>query len=139
MIATDEIVDISLRLVDMNELPNDSAIYVEGNNIKKILYGIDIGSTELLYAKNNGYDCVIAHHPVGVVESYKEFVRHLKQLESKGLAAEEGENIIQNKINGFKFGNHARNYDAIPSFARLLKIPFQIILATIETFYSTLN
>jgi hypothetical protein len=124
MISTDEIVDLSLRLVDMNELPNDSAVYVEGKNIKKILYGIDIGTTELLYAKDNGYDCVLAHHPVGVVESYKEFKRHLTQLQLKGVSIEEGEKLIENKIMGFKFANHARNYDAIPAFARLLEIPF---------------
>ena len=122
MISTDEIVDLSLKLVDMNELPNDSAVYVEGKNIKKILYGIDIGTTELLYAKDNGYDCVLAHHPVGVVESYKEFKRHLTQLQLKGVSIEEGEKLIENKIMGFKFANHAKNYDAIPAFARLLKI-----------------
>jgi hypothetical protein len=124
MISTDEIVNLSLRLVDMNELPNDSAVYVEGKTIKNILYGIDIGTTELLFAKENGYDCVLAHHPIGVVESYKEFNRHLTQLQSKGVSTEEGEKLIENKIKGFKFANHARNYDAIPAFARLLEIPF---------------
>ncbi len=124
MISTDEIVDISLKLVDMNELPKDSAVYVEGKNIKKILYGIDIGTTELLYAKENGYDCVLAHHPVGLVESYKVFSRHLIQLQSKGISIEEGEKLIESKIKGFKFANHAKNYDAVPAFARLLKIPF---------------
>ena len=124
MVNTDEIVNLSLKLVGMKKLPNDSEVYVKGKNIRKILYGIDIGTTELLYAKNNNYDCVIAHHPVGVIESYKEFNRHLNQLQSKGISIEEGEKLIENKINGFKYGNHANNYDAIPAFARLLKIPF---------------
>lgn len=124
MLSTDDIVNISLELVDMTELPKDSAVYVEGENIQKILYGIDIGTTELLYAKENDFDCVIAHHPVGVVESYKEFGRHFDQLLSKGIQKEEAKKIVNEKMHGFKFGSHARNYDAIPSFARLLKIPF---------------
>ena len=124
MVSTDDIVDLSLKLADMNELPNDSAVYVEGKNIKKILYGIDIGTTELLYAKHNGYDCVLAHHPVGVIESYKEFKRHLIQLQSKGVSIKDGENLIMDKIIGYKYANHAKNYDAIPSLARLLNIPF---------------
>ena len=124
MLSTDDIVKISLELVDMKELPKDSAVYVEGKNIKKILYGIDIGTTELLYAKENDYDCVIAHHPVGLVESYKEFERHFDQLLSKGVPKEKARKIVDEKMQGFKFGSHARNYDAIPSFARLLKIPF---------------
>ncbi|MHA2346650.1 MAG: hypothetical protein ACXACP_08040 [Candidatus Hodarchaeales archaeon] len=124
MLNTDDIVNISLKLVDMKELPKDSAVYVKGENIQKILYGIDIGTTELLYAKENNFDCVIAHHPVGVVESYKEFERHLGQLQSKGIPTEEASKIVLMKMQGFKFGSHARNYDAVPAFARLLKIPF---------------
>ena len=50
MLTTDEIVSVSLDLVDMTSLPTDSMIYVPGKRIQKILYGIDIGTTELLYA-----------------------------------------------------------------------------------------
>ena len=80
---TDEIVRIALDLVEMSVLPADSAIYVPGINIKRILYGIDIGTAELLYAKENNFDAVIAHHPVGLVEHYQVFWEHLNQLKSK--------------------------------------------------------
>lgn len=59
---TDEIVQIALDLVDMETLPSDSAVHVPGNDIQRVLYGIDIGTTELYYAKNAGYEAVIAHH-----------------------------------------------------------------------------
>ncbi|MHA2224032.1 MAG: Nif3-like dinuclear metal center hexameric protein [Candidatus Hodarchaeales archaeon] len=121
---TNDIVEIALKLVEMTELPADSAVHVPGENIEKILYGIDIGTTELLYAKNHGYDCVIAHHPVCLINQWEVFWRHLDQLVSKGVPRKKAEKIIQKKIFGFKFGLHARNYDAIPSFARMIGIPF---------------
>lgn len=108
----------------MTELPADSAVYVPGENIKNILYGIDIGVAELLYAKEHGFDRVIAHHPVGLVNHFEVFQKHLEQLVSKGVPKEKAQKVINKKILGFKFGSHARNYDAVPSFARLIGIPF---------------
>ncbi|MHA2500920.1 MAG: hypothetical protein ACXAEL_15225 [Candidatus Hodarchaeales archaeon] len=121
---TDEIAREALNLVDMDKLPPDSAIYVPGDDISKILYGIDIGTAELLYAKKNDFDCVIAHHPLGCVEAWRVFLWHIPQLESKGVPSEEAQEIVQQKASSLKFGFHARNYDAVPSFARQLGLPF---------------
>ncbi|MFX0095510.1 MAG: hypothetical protein ACFFBD_27485, partial [Candidatus Hodarchaeota archaeon] len=99
------------------------AIYVKGEKIKKILYGIDIGTTELLYAKENEYDCVIAHHPV-LVNSWRVFLWHITQLEAQGVPSELAKEIVSKKAHFLKFGFHARNYDAVPAFARLLEMPF---------------
>ncbi|NHJ01720.1 MAG: hypothetical protein EAX86_06225 [Candidatus Heimdallarchaeota archaeon] len=121
---TEDIMKISLDLVEMTEIPADSAIYVSGSDIKRILYGIDIGVAELQYAKENNYDAVVAHHPVGLVNHYKVFWQHLKQLKSKNIPGEEARAVIEEKLIGFKFGAHARNYDSIPAFARLIKMPF---------------
>lgn len=121
---TDEIAREALDLVDMDELPPDSAIYLPGDNISNILYGIDIGAAELLYAKENDFDCVIAHHPLGCVEAWRVFHWHIPQLESKGVPSEEAQEIVQQKASSLKFGFQARNYDAIPSFARQLGMPF---------------
>ena len=118
------LIAISLDLVDMTTLPADSTVYVPGKHIQKILYGIDIGTAELLYAKQNNFDCVIAHHPVGNVDSFKEFSRHLIQLQSKGVPLDEAKQIVHSKMESLKFTFHSRNYDAVPSFARLLNIPF---------------
>jgi len=121
---TSEILKISLDLVDMKELPADSEVYVPGNNIKKMLYGIDIGIGELAYAKENNFDCVIAHHPTGTINHWKVFWKHLEQLMAKGVSENEARELIEKKVTGFKYGAHARNYDAVPSFARLIKMPF---------------
>ncbi|MFX0181815.1 MAG: hypothetical protein ACFE95_01935 [Candidatus Hodarchaeota archaeon] len=121
---TNDIIKIALDLVKLDKLPEDSAVYVPGDNISKILYGIDIGVPELLYAKQKEFDCVIAHHPVGLIDHWKVFWRHEKQLISKGVSQKEARNVVEKKTLALKFGAHARNYDAIPSFARLIEMPF---------------
>lgn len=121
---TDDIIKLALDLVGMSELPADSAVYVPGENINKILYGIDIGVAELLYAKEQGFDCVIAHHPVGLINHFQVFQRHQDQLISKGVPIKTAQKVIDKKMLGYKFGSHARNYDAVPSFARLIGLPF---------------
>lgn len=121
---TDEIIKIALDLVDIKELPADSAVYVPGKNIHRILYGIDIGIAEILFAKENGFDCVIAHHPVGLINHWKVFQRHLLQMLSKNIPKEKAQEVIGKKMLNFKFDAHARNYEAIPSVARLINMPF---------------
>ena len=121
---TNDIINVALDLVGMNELSADSAVYVSGENINNILYGIDIGVAELIYAKEHGFDCVIAHHPVGLIDHYLVFQKHLEQLISKNIPTETAQNVIDKKMLGFKFGSHARNYDAVTSFARLIDMPF---------------
>jgi hypothetical protein len=123
-VDTDDIISVALDLVGMNELPVDSTVYVPGHNIKNILYGIDIGVAELHYAKEQGYDCVIAHHPVGLINHFQVFRRHLEQLISKNVPTDTAQKVIDKRMMGFKYGSHARNYDAIPSFARLIEMPF---------------
>lgn len=54
---------LALRIAELKKILEDSAIYVNGNNIRKVLFGIDAGAPELLLAKQLGYDAVIAHHP----------------------------------------------------------------------------
>ena len=121
---TDDIIKVALDLVGMNDLPDDSAVYVPGENINKILYGIDIGVAELHYAKEHGFDCVIAHHPVGLINHFLVFQEHIKQLISKNISIETAQKVINKRMIGLKFGSHARNYDAIPAFARLIEMPF---------------
>jgi len=48
---TEEIMGLSLKLAGLKDVPEDSAIYTSGNNIRKVLFGIDAGVPELLLAK----------------------------------------------------------------------------------------
>ena len=55
-------VKIALDLVGYDELPIDSQLTVPGENITKVLAGIDMGTAEIMLAKQLGYDCVFRHH-----------------------------------------------------------------------------
>ena len=56
---TDEIMQVALTMAGLDEIPDDSAIHEPGDNIKKIMIGVDIGTAELMLAKQLGYDAQI--------------------------------------------------------------------------------
>src|SRR3990170_2500067 len=62
---TDAIMALALKLARQTEIPADSGINVPASRVKKVLFGIDVDSGELLMAKGKGYDLVICHHPTG--------------------------------------------------------------------------
>lgn len=127
---TSQIMQMALDLVGFKEIPGDSAIYVNGENIKTVMLGIDIGPAELLLAKQLRVDAAIAHHPVGG-SSYKNYYQVL--WKHKDLFIKHGipENIAHKIVEPFVYNNivdyHRRNHDHVPSVARLLNIPFMNI------------
>jgi putative NIF3 family GTP cyclohydrolase 1 type 2 len=60
---TNEMMSLALELADLSEIPYDSTISVSGENITKVLIGVDMETQELLLAKELGVDCVVSHHP----------------------------------------------------------------------------
>lgn len=126
----EEIMKLSLDMAGLGEVPADSAIYVQGKGIKKVLFGIDAGVPELLLAKELGYDCVIAHHPVGgtaILNFYKVFQRHVEQMIVAGVTREEAEKAAKKKSADLELDAHSRNYDHAVEVARLLKMPYMNI------------
>lgn len=118
---------LALDVVGFQAIPPDSEIYVPGKNIRRVLFGIDIGSAELIMAKDQGYDAVIAHHPVGGrarLEGWKVFEKHADQMIEAGVPEDEAKGAIRKKITTLEIEAHSVNYDHIPSVARHLKMPF---------------
>jgi len=127
---TDQIMKLALEMVGFQAIPADSEIYVAGNNIGRILLGIDIGPAELLIAKDEGYDAVIAHHPAGGrarIEAWRVFEKHVDQMKEAGVPENEARQAIQKKISVLEIEAHSVNYDYLPSIARHLKMPFMNI------------
>ncbi len=122
---TNEIMKLALDMSGFDTIPVDSEVYVEGKNIKKVLFGVDIDSSDLYYAKANGYDAVIAHHPqaniINAIEVYKD---HVKIMKENGLAEEVAKKAIEDKYNELKVSVNVKNYDDTISIAKMLKIPF---------------
>ena len=127
---TEEIMKLSLKLAGLKEVPEDSAVYVSGGNIRKVLFGIDAGASELLLAKQLGCDAVVAHHPMGrtaTVGFYKVFKRHVQQMVAVGIPKREAEEAVEKKLEELEVENHTRNYAHVVDVAKLLKMPYMNI------------
>jgi hypothetical protein len=124
---------IALELVGYDEIPADSAIYVPGEGIERLLFGLDIGAGELLMARQLGYDAVIAHHPAGVTHrAWRVFERHVELLVDAGVPPEAARAAVAPKLETLRLGGIVRNYEQVPQAARLLGMPFLNIHAPLD-------
>jgi len=129
-VNTEEIMQLALKIAELKEIPEDSAIYRSGKNISKVLFGIDAGVPELLLAKQSGYDAVIAHHPQGgtaIVNFHEVFKRHAQQMTEAGVPLKEAENAVRKKLEELEIDGHTRNYGHAVDVAKLLKMPYMNI------------
>jgi putative NIF3 family GTP cyclohydrolase 1 type 2 len=60
-----EIIKVAVEACGLEEVPADSGVIVDGDNIHKVLFGVDMEAAEILIARELGYDGVITHHPKG--------------------------------------------------------------------------
>jgi len=127
---TEEIMNLSLKLAGLKEVPEDSAIYVNGEKIEKILFCLDAGVPELMLAKQLGFHAVIAHHPPGgtaTLNFHHVFKRHIQQMVNAGVSREEAEKAVQKRLEELEVEAHTRNYGQAIDVARLLKMPYMNI------------
>ena len=127
---TEEIMKLSLDLAKLEKIPEDSAVYVSGRNIKRVLFGIDAGTPELLMAKQLEYDAVVSHHPMGgsaIVSFHQVFKRHVKQMVQAGVPRSKAEKVVSKKFGQLEVDGHTRNYDHAVDAAKLLRMPYMNI------------
>ncbi len=127
---TSEIMRLADEMAGFKETPEDSQVYVPAEHAKKVLFGIDVGSAELMLAKEQGYDLVITHHPAGGnarLYGWKVFKRHVDQMVEAGIARQEAEKIVRIKEARLGVESHPANYDQVPSVARMIGMPFMNI------------
>jgi hypothetical protein len=135
MMNTEEIMRLALQMSGFRSVPPDSAIYVKGKAIGKLLFGIDAGVPELHLAKKMRCDAVISHHPQGgsaILNFHKMFERHVELMTEAGVPKKEAEQAVRKKRDALEVENHARNYDHNVSIARLLKMPYMNIHAPLD-------
>lgn len=126
-ISTRELMDLALQMSGMSEVPADSAIYISGSGLQKIMFGIDIDGAELLLAREYECDAVIAHHPAGGsarLRFAEVLERQIEFMVDHGIDQNVAREATQSLITRATMGSHAANYDRVPSIARLLRMPF---------------
>jgi putative NIF3 family GTP cyclohydrolase 1 type 2 len=124
-VDTDRIMKEGLDLAGWKKMPSDSAVHIKGKNINKVLMGIDIGTAELLLAKQLGCDAVIAHHPIGAtsVNFYKVFGRHIDYMVEHGVAKKIAREAVEKLKERIETRNHANIYSNVVGAAKALGMP----------------
>ncbi len=88
-VSTDQLMRMALEMADLTEVPPDSATHVPGKDIRRILFTLDANVGLLVFAKQRGYDCVLAHHPCGTLLNQGEvYRRHMHLALAAGIPAE---------------------------------------------------
>jgi len=124
---TTELMNSALQLAQLNEKHYDTDIIVEGENIKKVLIGIDMETPELLLARTLGYDCVVSHHPKAdscIVDFAKVMDVQIDRMIKSGVPINKAQKALRKKQQSVDLGSHASNYDRVGSAAKLMNIPY---------------
>jgi hypothetical protein len=123
-----DILEWSARMAGCDEVPSDSQVYVEAPaDVHRVLFGVDISLAEVLWAQQNGFDAVIAHHPLGdrTRISFSELVRsrQVEQMTAEGIAPDVAENAISARLEAIARRTHMSNVNALVDSARLFGMP----------------
>ena len=123
-----DILDWSSRLAGCTAVPSDSEVYVEApGDVHRVLFGVDISLAEVLWAQHNGFDAVIAHHPLGgrTRTAFPELVRsrQVEQMTAEGIAPGVAERAIGARLAAIARRTHMMNVNAIVDSARLFGMP----------------
>ena len=127
---TRSILDLSLSLAQQSDVHADTTINVPASDVRKALIGIDVDAGDLVMAKDQGYDLVIAHHPTGgpaVLEFPKVLAKHGDILVRHGVPRDVADRAVREMTDAYEPRAHAENYDYLPSIARMLEIGLMCI------------
>jgi putative NIF3 family GTP cyclohydrolase 1 type 2 len=123
-----EILDWSAELAGCDQVPADSQVYLEaGDDVRRVLVGVDIGVPELLFAREAGYDAVIAHHPVGehaTMDFARVVERQVDQMGAAGISADVAHAAIAQRMGPRGRADHMSNYNRTVDTGRLIGVPF---------------
>src|SRR4051812_1452031 len=121
---TEEIMRIALDLGGFDEVPADSGVWFEGQDLRRVLVGIDVGPAELKIGRDLGFDAVIAHHPVRRAGFWQVFERHRAMMRDAGVPESVISDALDARSAAIRLSEHNSNDDHVVSVARLLGLPF---------------
>jgi hypothetical protein len=122
-----DILDWSAQLAGCDSVPADSQVYVEASaDVRRVLFGVDISLAEIVWAQQNGFDAVIAHHPLGDAARTRltEVVhRQVDQMGAEGITREVAERAVAARLAALARRVHVSNVNALVDGARLIGMP----------------
>lgn len=129
-LTTEEILQVALEAAQLSEPPADSGVIVPGENIRKVAFGVDMETAELLVAREIGVDAVITHHPVGgepKVNLFKVMENQIERMVAAGVPVNKAQKALKSRMEEVDRGLHVANYDRVTSAAKALKMPLVAI------------
>jgi hypothetical protein len=128
---TAEIMAVALDQAGLDKVPADSGIHIAGSGLKKALFGVDLEIGELLYARDAGYDVVIAHHPVGDGGASVQFTDvmwlQVEQMTEQGIAEPIARAALAERVATVHRRRHMVNPNRVLDTARLIGLPLMNI------------
>jgi putative NIF3 family GTP cyclohydrolase 1 type 2 len=122
-----DVLDWSARLAGCDAVPADSQVYVEATaDVRRALFGVDISLAEIVWAQQNGFDAVIAHHPLGdrARTGLMDVVhRQVDQMGAEGISRDVAERAVTARLEAMHRRVHVANVNALVDGARLVGMP----------------
>lgn len=131
-IDTDALLEIANALSGLDATPPDSGVLYPGVGIRKVLLGHEIGAAELLLARQQGFDAVIAHQPFGLPEAWRAAEWHLDALIRHGVSRQEAEAAVAPALEAMAIESLSRYSERLAALARLLDVPLLVIHRPID-------
>lgn len=129
-LTTEQILQIALDEAGLAEAPSDTGVLVSGKDIKKVAFGVDMETAELLVARELGVDAVISHHPVAgspKINLYKVMENQIERMVNAGVPINKAQKALKARMEEVDRGAHVTNYDRVTSAARALNVPLVAI------------
>lgn len=137
---THQIMHLALEMSGLKEVPADSGIVVPAEDVKKVLFGIDIDTADLLLAKQLGADLVLGHHPITdapATNLHLVMKRQIELMTRVGVPINKAQKVLQERVQLNDRGAHSKNWGKVGQAARLLNMPLMNIHIPIDIITET--
>lgn len=124
---TREMVNIALNLAGLSEDTVDTEIGCEGQDVKRVLAGIDMDNATLLAAKNMGYDCVAEHHGImgKAVRIGDQMLKdQMMRMYEFGVPINVAQKAIEKRAKQESQRMHSKNLNRQADFAKFIDMPY---------------
>lgn len=131
-IDTDALLEIAVNLAGLDATPPDSGVLYPGVGIRKVLLGHELGAAELLLARQQGFDAVIAHQPFGMPDAWRAAEAHVDALVRAGVPGPEAEAAVAPALDVLAIQSLSHYSERLAALARLLDVPLLVIHRPID-------
>jgi hypothetical protein len=124
-VTTEQLMQIAMEMAGQTKFPADSRIMYRGRTSRRSSLESTWEWPNSWWARELGYDCVMAHHPDPSVQTFPEVLDlHVDIAVRNGVPEDEVRPVIETMKRNQRLVRHSANYDHAPSFARLLNMPY---------------